>query len=82
MRAIWILAVTLMVPAAGAGEAGFYISPAGNDGWSGRLARPNATSTDGPFATLERARDAVRELKARGGLPATGVTVELNGGTY
>jgi len=40
--------------------ADFYISPAGNDGWSGRLAEPNAARSDGPFATIARARDAVR----------------------
>jgi len=44
----------------------FYVSPQGNDSWSGRLVRPNAQRTDGPFATLHRAQQAVRELKARG----------------
>ena len=39
----------------------FYISPAGNDSWSGRLA--DAAENDGPFATIERAQQAVRELK-------------------
>ena len=43
--------------------ADFYISPAGNDAWTGTLADPDTNGTDGPFATLERARDAVRELK-------------------
>ncbi|MEI2723019.1 MAG: hypothetical protein V9H26_05595 [Verrucomicrobiota bacterium] len=42
----------------------FFVSPAGNDNWSGRLAAPNATNTDGPFATITRAKRAVRELKA------------------
>ncbi len=82
MRTIWILAVTLTVSVAWGGEADFYISRAGNDTWSGRLAQPNATATDGPFGTLERARDAVRELKTRGSLPAGGVTVQLSGGSY
>lgn len=31
--------------------------------WSGTLAEPNAQGNDGPLATLERARDAVRTLK-------------------
>ena len=35
-----------------------------------------------PFATLQRARDEVRRLKARGPLPAGGITVELRGGGY
>ena len=38
----------------------FFVSPSGNDAWSGRLAELNADGTDGPFATLRRARDAMR----------------------
>ena len=37
-----------------------YVSPSGNDSWSGRLSAPNSRKTDGPFATLERARDEIR----------------------
>jgi hypothetical protein len=44
--------------------AAFHVGPKGNDAWSGTLAAPNADGTDGPFATLTRARDAVRELRA------------------
>jgi hypothetical protein len=40
-----------------------YISPQGNDNWSGGLAQPNAAGTDGPVATLERARDILRQKK-------------------
>ena len=43
--------------------ADFYVAENGRDDWSGRLAASNETRTDGPFATIERARDAVRELK-------------------
>ncbi len=43
----------------------FYVSPKGNDNWTGTLAEPNATATDGPFATVNRAQQAVRELKAQ-----------------
>lgn len=46
-------------------EADFYVSPQGNDSWSGTLAAPNAAGTDGPFRTLERAQKAVRDLKAQ-----------------
>ena len=46
-------------------KANFYVSVQGSDNWSGTLASPNAQGTDGPFATLERARDAVRVLKKR-----------------
>jgi len=44
-------------------KADFYVSTEGSDTWSGTSANPNANKDDGPFATLERARDAVRELK-------------------
>ena len=41
----------------------FFVSPQGRDTWSGRFAQPNARRSDGPFATLHAARDAVRRLK-------------------
>jgi hypothetical protein len=44
-------------------EADFFVSLSGNDTWSGKLAEPNKNGTDGPFATIERAREAVREIK-------------------
>ena len=44
-------------------QATFLVATDGNDEWSGKLPEPNAGRTDGPFATLRRARDAVRELK-------------------
>ncbi|NNJ26503.1 right-handed parallel beta-helix repeat-containing protein [Alienimonas chondri] len=56
---------TAATAAYGAGEeptADFYLSPDGSDKWSGTSPEPNERRTDGPFATLERARDAVRTL--------------------
>jgi hypothetical protein len=44
-------------------SADFYVAENGQDDWSGRLAAPNEARTDGPFATIGRARDAVRGLK-------------------
>jgi parallel beta-helix repeat protein len=49
--------------------------------WSGRRAAPNARGTDGPFATLARARDAVREQKQNGGLKEP-IVVMARGGKY
>ncbi len=60
----------------------FYISPAGNDAWSGRISEPNSAGTDGPFATLEHARDQIRQSRTTGKLPSGGITVELRGGVY
>ncbi|MEI6503238.1 MAG: right-handed parallel beta-helix repeat-containing protein, partial [Armatimonadota bacterium] len=54
-----------------------YVATTGNDAWSGKLATPNKSNTDGPFASLTRARDEARKLKATGP-----VTVQLRAGTY
>ncbi len=64
-----------------AGPVAIYVSPAGNDSWSGRLAQPNAGKTDGPLATPQAARDALRRLRTKGELGA-GATVTLADGTY
>lgn len=60
----------------------YYVMPEGNDDWSGTFTAPLKDGRDGPFATLERARDVIRAVKAKGQLPAGGVTVELRRGTY
>lgn len=44
-------------------RADFYVAKNGNDQWSGKLASPNSKQTDGPFATLASARNAIRDLK-------------------
>lgn len=62
--------------------ADYYVAVNGNDAWSGTLAEPNRDQTDGPFATLERARDEIRRRKAASALPAGGLTVGLRGGLY
>jgi hypothetical protein len=64
-----------------ASRLALHVSPRGDDRWSGRLAEPTADHRDGPFATPQRARDAIRALKHEGRLPA-GVTVWLRGGRY
>jgi len=59
----------------------YYVSPSGNDNWSGKLASPNSDQTDGPFATIVRARDAIREMKSVSGLSSP-VNVVIRDGTY
>ena len=58
-----------------------YVSTNGNDGWSGKLSEPNAEGTDGPLASITRARDIVRELKMAGKLSGP-ITVWIRGGRY
>lgn len=45
--------------------ADYYVAPNGNDSWSGTLASVNSTNSDGPFKTIQKAKEAVRELKAK-----------------
>jgi hypothetical protein len=44
----------------------FYVSPDGEDSWSGLFPEPNPQRTDGPFANIERARDAIRKKSGHG----------------
>ncbi|MBC9888801.1 MAG: right-handed parallel beta-helix repeat-containing protein, partial [Opitutae bacterium] len=60
-------------------KADFFVSTEGSDDWSGTLSDPDSEGSDGPFATLERARDAVRELKQR---QSTGIVVLIREGIY
>ncbi len=60
----------------------FYVSPEGNDRWSGRLAAPNAEKTDGPFASLARAQQAVRELRNQQPDRDRPIVVAIRGGRY
>ncbi len=73
------LALAVVAQVAHATE--YYVATDGNDGWSGRLDRPNAAATDGPFATLARAREEIRKLKLADGLEGP-VTVWVRGGSY
>ena len=60
-------------------KADFYVSTQGSDDWSGTLENPNSQGTDGPFATLERARDAVRTLKKEN---SNNIVVLIRAGVY
>lgn len=80
-----VLAATVLLSADAAAQAtgpvaDYYVSPAGSDEWSGTLADANADGSDGPFATVARALEAVRKARAaRGDRP---FTILVRGGTY
>ena len=57
----------------------FFVAKNGNDAWSGTLSFPNADGTDGPFATLEKARSAVRSAFSETPRP---YCVIVRGGLY
>ena len=56
----------------------FFVAKGGNDAWSGRFPSRIASGNDGPFASLVRARTAVREALAHGEHPS----VRIRGGVY
>jgi len=59
----------------------FFVSPKGNDRWSGRRPDPDLSGRDGPFATLEAAQAAIRKLKGSRPLRQP-IRVRVRGGTY
>ena len=63
-------------------KADFYVAPDGDDKWSGRLVAANAGRTNGPFATIDRARRAVAELKSAEPKRSRPIEVVLGGGVY
>ncbi|MGJ8678096.1 MAG: right-handed parallel beta-helix repeat-containing protein [Akkermansiaceae bacterium] len=79
VRSLVTVLIGFMFTAA-AGAVDFFVSPQGSDQWSGTLASQNAEGNDGPFASLARARDAVRELKK--GPISKDIVVQIRGGSY
>ncbi|MEN6403324.1 MAG: hypothetical protein ABFD94_15400, partial [Armatimonadia bacterium] len=59
---VLVILVLSCAVAVAAEQATVYVSPAGNDNWSGKLPAPNAAKTDGPLATLPAAVAAARKL--------------------
>lgn len=77
-----VLTCLLMVVQAQVVRGGltYYVATDGNDQWSGTRPTPRADRSDGPFATLVRARDVVRTAKADAGQGA--VEILIRGGRY
>lgn len=75
MAGAWLECVQAAVPQV------LYVSPVGNDAWSGTLSTANADRSDGPLGSLRGARDAIRKLKAARPLAAP-VEVRVQGGVF
>ncbi len=69
-------------PSADGPQARLYVSPQGNDAWSGSIESANADRSDGPLATLAAARDRVRQLRAAGRWADKPICILLRGGVY
>jgi uncharacterized protein (TIGR03437 family) len=57
----------------------FYVAPNGSDFWSGRLPAPNASGSDGPFATFDGARAFIQGIVKTG---LSQINVQFRAGTY
>ncbi|MCX8064156.1 MAG: right-handed parallel beta-helix repeat-containing protein [Candidatus Hydrogenedentes bacterium] len=53
----------ILTPALLAEPVNIYVSPKGDDNWSGEIEEPNSEKTNGPFATINRALDKVKEIR-------------------
>jgi hypothetical protein len=58
-----------------------HVATNGSDSWSGKLAEPDKAANDGPLASLEGARLAVRKL-VRDNRPTGTIEVLIQAGTY
>ena len=90
MRQLCMIALcavlTLALPLVGKGELSpqheviVYVSPHGNDAWSGQFPQANAEKNDGPLRTLAQARQTIHQAKQS--QPNCNYTVYLRGGNY
>jgi uncharacterized protein (TIGR03437 family) len=71
--------ITILGTAAAPTAVTFYVSPTGNDYWSGTLPSPNSSDTDGPFASFDHARAIVQSISKAG---LSRINVQFRGGTY
>ena len=78
---VFVLTIALMARWSFAESLYLYVAKDGNDAWSGRMAAPSEDRTDGPVATLGRARDVLRRLRQANEIPE-GAIVEVGEGTY
>jgi hypothetical protein len=74
-RLATVLTASLLTLACHAAAADtLYVAPNGND--------TNPGTAERPFATLQRARDEIRQRRSAAAMPEGGITVEMRGGTY
>ena len=79
MAILFVVLLSISIDVRNSDAVDFFVAPNGSDRWSGTLTEPNAAGTDGPFATLSRARDAVRTLQRN---KAADIVVHIREGSY
>ncbi len=75
-----ILTVSPWAPPLSAFEV--FVSPQGDDSWTGTLDQPNAQKTDGPVASLTAARQRVRDHRRKSKDATEAIVITLRAGTY
>ena len=70
----------LLVCSCVAKDINFYVSPQGNDVWTGQKSGPSAKEANGPFATVNKALAAAHA--ERGKNPEASITIFLRDGIY
>ena len=82
LPAMCLSLVLIAANAALAKEPAIFVSPMGNDAWSGEILDPNQQRNDGPVATPQRARDLIRAIKRQRPATAGAIHIYLRGGDY
>jgi len=83
VRLLSLVCLAVALSTLGAAQtADFYVGKMGKDSWSGTLPAPNADRTDGPFSTIAKAQQAVRQILENPQGRTTPVRVVLRKGTY
>ena len=80
IKTVFVIAGVMAMATPTWAEEVLFVSPAGNDGWSGTQPTANAAHSDGPLASLHQARLAVRARIAKG--LTSSITVQIRGGEY
>ncbi|MDX8127156.1 right-handed parallel beta-helix repeat-containing protein [Methylomonas sp. OY6] len=77
----FVITLTFATFCSAAAAKDFYVSPSGSDKLNGLSPSVNFWTKTGPFKTLTRARNAIRQLKATGKFDEA-ITVHVGKGTY
>src|SRR5208283_5368943 len=81
MRLLFLLGYLALTHAAGLAES-IYVSPSGNDAWTGERPDPAPGGGTGPKKTLEAALQLARRIRKASRSPSTPVAIILRGGVY
>lgn len=82
LRNLCKLAITLIIAARCSAAVTIYVSPGGNDQWTGEQSEPKGGVPTGPKATLAGALHQAREIRSIRPNLSTPIKIVLRGGTY